>query len=224
MCGRYSWVQKKALSLSKHLKLAPPPPSVSYNRAPGQSHPIITQSENSLSWSLAKWGFSSKISQATNIPNPINARIETVLEKTIFQNSILNQRCLIPADGYFEWQKIETQKYPHFHYLNTGKDFAMAGIWNSQITKESDEISFAIITKQASSNISHIHNRMPVILSDEDWADWLAPQTNIKNLLSRYSKGTQTLEFHQVSSLVNSVKMDGIELIEKFSEKQSTLW
>jgi len=224
MCGRYSWVQKKALSLSKHLKLAPPPSSISYNRAPGQSHPIITQSENSFSWSLAKWGFTSKISQATKIPNPINARIETVLEKTIFQNSILNQRCLIPADGYFEWQKIETQKYPHFHYLNTGKDFAMAGIWNSQITKDSDEMSFAIITKQASSNISHIHNRMPVILSDEDWADWLAPQTNIKNLLSRYCKGTQTLEFHQVSSLVNAVTMDGIELIEKFSEKQSTLW
>ena len=173
---------------------------------------------------LAKWGFTSKISQATNIPKPINARIETVLEKTIFQNSILNQRCLIPADGYFEWQKIETQKYPHFHYLNTGKDFAMAGISNSQITKDSDEMSFAIITKQASSNISHIHNRMPVILSDEDWADWLAPQTNIENLLSRYSEGTQTLEFHQVSSLVNAVKMDGIELIEKFSEKQSTLW
>ena len=159
-----------------------------------------------------------------NFSKPINARIETVLEKPIFQNSVLNHRCLIPADGYFEWQRIENQKYPHFHYLTNREDFAMAGIWNKQTSIKKIEKSFAILTKQAESNISHIHNRMPVILSSKDWEEWLSPTVKIHQLLSRYSQNTQTLEFHQVSSRINGVNIDGVELLEKFSEKQSTLW
>mgnify|MGYP000054600762 CR=1 FL=1 len=224
MCGRYSWAQNKAHSFSKSLQLVPHPPSVSYNRAPGQNHPIITLIGNSSDWEFAKWGFVSGADNSKNFSKPINARIETVLEKPIFQNSVLNHRCLIPADGYFEWQRIENQKYPHFHYLTNREDFAMAGIWNKQTSIKKIEKSFAILTKQAESNISHIHNRMPVILSSKDWEEWLSPTVKIHQLLSRYSQNTQTLEFHQVSSRINGVNIDGVELLEKFSEKQSTLW
>ncbi len=130
MCGRYCWAQKKKLTPPKNLILPSPPSSVSYNRAPGQDHPIIIRGNKECTWSLAKWGLIPEQKEGNAIPHPINARIETVREKPIFQNSVQQRRCLIPADGYFEWQKLETQKYPHFHFLNKQDTFAMAGIWN----------------------------------------------------------------------------------------------
>ena len=222
MCGRYSWAQKKALP--SHCSLPTPPQSVSYNRAPGQEHPISIQRENSREWTLAKWGL-NPISQPTvNHPSPINARIETVLEKPVFQNSILHRRCLVPADGYFEWQKIETQKYPYFHFLAGPHSFAMAGIWNESKQGDRSNITFAVLTHSASPDILPIHHRMPVILRSEDWLDWMSPQSNPDLLLSQYAQCQHTVLEHQVSSRVNHVREDNPGLTDPFSEKQTTLW
>lgn len=224
MCGRYSWAQKKKLTPPKNLILPSPPSSVSYNRAPGQDHPIIIRSNKKCTWSLAKWGLIPEQKEGNAIPHPINARIETVREKPIFQNSVQQRRCLIPADGYFEWQKLETQKYPHFHFLNKQDTFAMAGIWNE--TKKGDQTarSFTILTHSASPNLLHIHHRMPVILQPKDWTAWLASQTDLDPFLNRYAQCQVTLEAYQVSSRVNKVQHNGPEITEKFTEKQTTLW
>lgn len=222
MCGRYSWAQKKALP--SHCSLPTPPKSVSYNRAPGQKHPISIQRENSREWTLAKWGLDPLSQPMVNHPSPINARIETVLEKPVFQNSILHRRCLVPADGYFEWQKIETQKYPHFHFLPGQHSFAMAGIWNESKQGEQSSITFAVLTHSASADILPIHHRMPVILRPEDWLDWISPQSNPDLLLSRYAQCQHTVLVHQVSSRVNRVSEDDPGITDQFSEKQTTLW
>lgn len=222
MCGRYSWAQKKALP--SHCSLPTPPKSVSYNRAPGQKHPISIQRENSREWILAKWGLDPLSQPIVNHPSPINARIETVLEKPVFQNSILHRRCLVPADGYFEWQKIETQKYPHFHFLPGQHSFAMAGIWNESKQGEQSSITFAVLTHSASPDILPIHHRMPVILRPEDWLDWISPQSNPDLLLSRYAQCQHTVLVHQVSSRVNRVSEDDPGITDQFSEKQTTLW
>ena len=222
MCGRYSWAQKKALP--SHCSLPTPPKSVSYNRAPGQKHPISIQRENSREWILAKWGLDPLSQPMANHPSPINARIETVLEKPVFQNSILHRRCLVPADGYFEWQKIETQKYPHFHFLPGQHSFAMAGIWNESKQGDQSSITFAVLTHSASPDILPIHHRMPVILRPEDWLDWISPQSNPDLLLSRYAQCQHTVLVHQVSSRVNRVSEDDPGITDQFSEKQTTLW
>ena len=224
MCGRYAWAQKNSFQKPKIRDLSTPPHSVSYNRTPGQNHPIIIQNGKDYKWSTASWGIVShqKLVQSTH--KPINARIETVREKPIFQNSIRRRRCLVPADGYFEWQKIETQKYPHFHFLHDRNAFAMAGIWNSSIQNGKRIHSFAILTHPASSNILHIHHRMPVILKPEDWTAWLAQETQINQLLHCYAQCQQNIQAYQVSSRVNNIQQDGPELIKKFTEKQSTLW
>jgi putative SOS response-associated peptidase YedK len=224
MCGRYAWVQKNSFQKPEISPISPPPHSVSYNRAPGQVHPIIIQNGKNYKWSTASWGIISDQKLAQSTPVPINARIETISEKLIFQNSIRHRRCLVPADGYFEWQKNETQKYPHFHFLDDRNSFAMAGIWNSSIQNGKRIHSFAILTHPASSNILHIHHRMPVILKPEDWTAWLAQETQINQLLNYYAQSQQKIEAYQVSSRVNNIQQDGPELIEKFTEKQSTLW
>jgi len=222
MCGRYSWAQKKALP--SHSSLPTPPQSVSYNRAPGQEHPISIQRENSREWTLAKWGLDPLRQPMVKHPSPINARIETVLEKPVFQNSILHRRCLVPADGYFEWQKIETQKYPHFHFLPGPHSFAMAGIWNESKQGGQSNITFAVLTHSASPDILPIHHRMPVILRSEDWLDWMSPQSNPDLLVSRYAQCQHTVLAHQVSSRVNRVHEDDPGITDPFSEKQTTLW
>jgi len=224
MCGRYSWAQKKKLALPQNLPLPPPPASVSYNRAPGQDHPVIIRRNQAYAWTFAKWGLITEQKQANSIPNPINARIETVREKPIFQNSVEQRRCLVPADGYFEWQKLETQKYPHFHVLNNRDTFAMAGIWNETKKGDQSNQSFTILTHSASPNLLHIHHRMPVILQPEDWTAWLAAQTDLDLFLNRYAQCKQSLEAYQVSSQVNKVQHNGPELTEEFTEKQTTLW
>ena len=224
MCGRYAWGQKKPLPHSKNLLIPPPPPSVSYNRAPGQRHPIVIQCEKEVTWIDAKWGIEPELTMSFNCPKPINARIETILEKPIFKNSVIDRRCLVPADGYFEWQKLGDQKYPHFHFLPDRTPFAMAGIWNASSLEGASGHSFAILTHSASSGLLHVHHRMPVILEPDDWADWLSPQVDLNLLLDHYARCRQVPILHQVSSRVNRVLESGISLTEEFSEKQSTLW
>lgn len=224
MCGRYSWAQKKVSTQFKKLEIPPPPTSVSYNRSPGQEHPVIIKTTKKTDWSMAKWGIIPHQKLASSRLNPINARIETVREKSIFQDSLLYRRCLIPADGYFEWQKTESEKYPYFHYLSDLHMFAMAGIWNETQEEDGCVRSFSVLTQPASSNLLHIHHRMPVIINPQDWSDWLNNDSKLDYLLSYYSQPKQTLDVHQVASKVNHVKNDGPDLIVRSTEKQSTLW
>ncbi len=220
MCGRYSWSQKKALPKPINFILPPSPKNISYNRAPGQVHPVIIEKNRNPAWASAVWGLESANQSSKVKFNPINARIETVNEKAAFQSSIAHRRCLVPADGYFEWQKMEKQRYPHFHFLINKNAFSMAGIWNINCGK----LSFAVLTQPASSNLLHIHHRMPVIIKPEDWNSWLNPDSDLHILLTRYREAQVELNFHQVSSRVNRVKENDIKIIEQSNEKQSTLW
>ena len=117
MCGRYSWAQKNVSTQLEKLEVPPPPTSVSYNRAPGQEHPVVIKTTKKTDWSMAKWGIIPSQKLASSRLNPINARIETVREKSIFQDSLLHRRCLVPADGYFEWQKLTLRNIPIFTTL-----------------------------------------------------------------------------------------------------------
>ena len=133
MCGRYTWSQKSKLPRLKNFLLPEPPISVSFNRAPGQSHPIITEKNRKPVWSFADWGLNINTSKSKIRFKPINARIESILCHKIFNKPLRFTRCLIPADGYYEWQSLGYEKYPFYHYTIDKAPFLMAGFY----TKES---------------------------------------------------------------------------------------
>ena len=130
MCGRYTWTATNGGKFKKLIKEPEQPEKPSYNRAPGQSHPSISSQSGTIQWGNMLWG-NQKSDSSPNSFFPINARSETVQEKPIFKESYLERRCLIPADGWFEWQLIEGQKYPHHIFSENDETFAFAGIWKN---------------------------------------------------------------------------------------------
>ena len=139
----------------------------------------------------------------------LNAKAETIAEKASFRHSIKNRRCLVLADGFYEWQHIKNKKYPYYIYLRDHPLFAFAGIWDIWTSKETQETlrTFSIITTQANDLLSRIHNtkqRMPVILRPEDEKRWLS-DISLKEALGMLSQyDDKEMEAHTVSKLITT--------------------
>ncbi|RDV11902.1 SOS response-associated peptidase [Pontibacter diazotrophicus] len=207
MCGRYTVVPKAkgdsrvAKLIEKQLKEG------HYNAAPSQALPVVTnQQPNELqffSWGLQPfWAKDVK-----SVKRSINARSETLAEKPSFRNLLKSKRCLIPADGFFEWQKTEHGKVPHRIQLRSEDMFSFAGLWDEWIDKSTGEIlhTYAIITTEANDLVKPIHDRMPVILSpeaEELWLDEHESQEDLLSLLKPYA--ADEMKAYAVSGLVNS--------------------
>ena len=161
----------------------------------------------------------------------INARAETVATKPSFRSAFRSQRCIIPADGYFEWKTTSGEvKQPYYFSRKDGAPLAFAGIWECyQLLSETGEsprsiFTCAIITTAASSDVEEIHNRMPVILGEQSlWGRWLdgALSDREESLAMCQSAPPGTLVKRRVTSLVNSVKNNGPELIEELKDRPS---
>ena len=212
MCGRYTWSCKNKLPRVKDFQLPTPPSSVSFNRAPGQSHPIITEKNGKPSWSYADWGLNLLIKQSRVKIKPINARIESILEKNIFKKPFENTRCLIPADGYYEWQNLEYEKYPYYHFKSDKSSFLMAGIYT--VTENSK--SFAIMTHSAAKNLSHIHNRMPVFFDKSRAEMWINLDNQFSELKGEMTEIKEVLNYYQVSDFVNKPNNNSVACIAPF--------
>jgi putative SOS response-associated peptidase YedK len=154
--------------------------------------PVITQ-ENPDRLKMMQWGLipswiKSK-EQATEIRmQTLNARSETIFEKPSFKNSIQKQRCLIPADGFFEWMEHNGKKYPHHIQSSTSEIFCFGGIYASWLDVESGELleSYSIITTEANALMARIHNtkkRMPLIISTQDRIKWLDTEMSTDKLI-----------------------------------------
>jgi putative SOS response-associated peptidase YedK len=152
----------------------------------------------------------------------INARSETVAEKPAFRAAFKRRRCLVPADGFFEWKVTgngeggRKTKVPHWIHLSGRQVFAFAGLWESWEPKDADPIhSFTILTTQASESIRGIHPRMPVILTEAEYDLWLSSgsgEEEVQALLRPLP--SERLSAHPVSTLVNSPGNDRPECIE----------
>ena len=220
MCGRYAWSNPQVECFRKY---APPPPQKikpRYNRSPGQSHPILHSNNQTIAWADAEWGSFPSANSVNPRGFPINARSETVSQKPTFQAAFESQRCLIPADGYYEWQVVERDRSPHFFHLPDRSTFAFAGLWR----EGSDGLCFTILTRSAPSNCLHIHHRMPVILSDENYTTWMDEQSTAGQLLDLLSNVKSDILFYPVFKRVNSTKKDGPELLEPNRDQQSTFF
>jgi putative SOS response-associated peptidase YedK len=149
----------------------------------------------------------------------INARAETLAEKPSFKNPFKRRRCLIPADGFYEWQKMpgEKAKTPIFIHLKNRKPFAFAGLWEIWNSNDGSQIySTTIITTEPNEMMKPIHNRMPVILDPSDYDQWLAPDEvtpeYMTPLLRPYD--SDLMDFFPVSRQVNNPKNDSKECIQ----------
>lgn len=151
----------------------------------------------------------------------INARSETAASNNAFRGAMRKRRCLILADGFYEWRKEGKERFPVLITLRSGKPFAFAGLWETWKSKDTGEIvrSCTILTTAANGLIESVHDRMPVILTEETEALWLDPVTEepetLMPLLMPYPP--EEMSMREIPTLVNSVENQGPELIAPVS-------
>ncbi len=184
------------------------PYATSYNIAPTQPVLTIVSGPNTRKGMYMRWGLVSPWQKQGQGRPLINARLETIAEKPTFRGLVNQRRCLILADGFFEWIKEGTTKYPVYITLDQGKPFAFAGLWDNEKAR-----SCTIVTQDASSALRPIHDRMPVILTPDSEALWLSAQPFPRVAKELPDQESQVFKYHPVSTLVNSPKNNDASLI-----------
>jgi len=223
MCGRSS-ITKTEKELEKRFdatfysdELERYNPLPNFNVAPSHFLPVIKNDEQKhfrpVRWGLIpSWAKDSKMSFKM-----INARIETVLEKNAYKNAIQKRRCIIPADGFYEWKR-EGQSKQAFRIVRQDQSiYSYAGIWESWINKKGENIlSFSILTRDAHPSIKEIHDRMPVILKPNEESIWLSNDIPANQVIDMvYDSPEEEFMAYEVSDKVNNVRNNDKTLIEK---------
>ncbi|MBK8625593.1 MAG: SOS response-associated peptidase [Saprospiraceae bacterium] len=222
MCGRSSLTKTEkeiearfqAKFYTEELERYNPLPN--YNVAPTQFHPVI-QMQDAYHLSLYRWGLIPSWAKDESIgAKMINARAETLLEKTAFKRLLASKRCIIPLDGFYEWKTIGKTKIPYRIVTRDLEIFTVAGlydIWLHPTTKEA-LFSFTIITIPANQLMKEIHDRMPVILPKENEKVWLAQDLPVNEALTMLCPyPSDAMRLYEVSDKVNSVKNNDSSLI-----------
>ena len=217
MCGRY--VVAGSLEFSERFQIRQIAFNLqpTYNAAPSQHLPVVVQRDGERELDLLHWGLIPRWSRkdGSKAPNPINARAETLHEKPMFRSLVKNQRCLIPATGFYEWRRTGGPKQPFFIHPTDQETFAFAGLYDEGHGPDGEPIgSYTIITTAPNDLMASIHDRMPVILRPDDEADWLDPSVTdpgIVALLKSYP--ADAMEAFEVSTKVNNARNNGAELV-----------
>lgn len=191
-----------------------------YNIAPTQLLPVIT-SDSPKGFSFFYWGITPDFGQNKPVSQKlINAKAETVNEKISFKGSFQKRRCLIPADGFYEWKKLgKKTKIPYRFTLRDEDMFAFAGIWEEYETVSGEsQHTFLILTTTPNEVVSEVHDRMPVILNrsqEKKWLDKYSSEEDLLKMLNPYPS-EQMISF-TVSPMVNSVQNDSPGIIRRTS-------
>lgn len=217
MCGRYARftpaeIYARLFDAEGAVALGP-----RYNVAPSQSV-LAARSDAqgarelvALHWGLIPfWAKEPKTGYST-----INARAETVATKPAFRQPFRKRRCLIAADGFYEWKRTSGRKQPYYIRLRDGAPFAFAGLWERWRGEDQIIESCSIIVTEANSLVATIHNRMPVILAPEDYGTWLDPKLEDAGALSPLLRpyGAEQMLASAVGFAVNNPRNDGPELL-----------
>ena len=216
MCGRYS-ITTAPEAMRRLFKFTNDTPNLrpNYNCAPTQALPVVRLNAEgdrelvTLKWGLIPfWAKDSKIAYST-----INARAETVVHKPAFRAAFKARRCLVPADGFYEWQPGE-KKQPYRITMKDGEPFAMAGLWEQWDKGEEPLQTFTIIVTSGNSLMKPIHDRMPVILPADTWDHWLTSKDLGVPEALLMSYPASKMAAYNVSTRVNSPKNNDAEIIE----------
>ena len=242
MCGRFAVTTDPAL-LAEKIKASDEatsdktdPPTANYNVAPTTTVATVVkrhtdpEDESTRRVRLMRWGLVPPWAKTAEDGGPdtksgpllINARADKVTSSPAFRSSAKAKRCLVPMDGWYEWTKrgeAKGAKTPYYMYAGDGEPLFMAGLWTTWRPKEAPKdakplLSCTIITTDAAAQLADIHDRMPLTISAPDWDRWLDPDAPIDEGLLRGHGDLDRIEIREVSTLVNSIRNNGPELIE----------
>ena len=216
MCGRYTLTIDIKTVAEKFGVPASLDTSPRYNIAPTQE--VVSVMRNGASHlARLRWGLIPSWAKDESIGSRmINARAETLTEKPSFKGLLRSKRCLIVADGFYEWKQENGSKIPMYMTLKSGAPFAFAGLWDLWKSPDGEHIrSCTIITTEPNDLVAPIHNRMPAILLPGAYADWLDPDMRDEQALSHWLAPypAEEMTARPVSRLVNDPKRDSPELI-----------
>jgi len=182
MCGRYTITRQEGLIEEMEAVLDPEVTKNEwwkprFNVAPTQAAPVVTLRDGVRTLEMMRWGLVPFWAgrDGKRPPLMINARIESIEQKSMFRDALRRKRCLVPADGFFEWKKQGKQKTPMYIHPVSHRFFAFAGLWARAKTEAGELHSFTIVTGPPNELVSPIHDRMPVVLDRSVWAAWLDP-------------------------------------------------
>lgn len=214
MCGRFTLTKLDRIKVAGINWYDPETFVPRYNTAPTQNILTVVQHGPNREATLLQWGLIPSWSKEPK--GIINARVETIDEKPSFKESFEKRRCLILADGFYEWERNGKISQPYFFQMKDGVPFAFAGIWDRWRYEDRTITSCAIITTTANELLAEIHTRMPVILPTESYDLWLGDDSrpaDLKTLLVPFS--SDQMKSHAVSYDVNDAKIDHEQLLRQ---------
>ncbi|MEA3214403.1 MAG: hypothetical protein QOJ19_559 [Acidimicrobiia bacterium] len=236
MCGRFV-SSSPPDELARYFSAAPPeepakgsnPPTANFNVAPTTDIYAVFEDGTTRRLEAFHWGLVPFWAKDLSVGNRmINARSETLLSSNAYKRPFVRRRCIIPADGFFEWAAVQghKKKQPYFIHRRDGEPLAFAGLWEvwkgpkDQETDDEESATYlrscTIITTSANDTMTPVHNRMPVILPPSGWAQWLDRENSDTDALGRLlvPAPNELLTMHPVSLEVNNVRNGGAHLIE----------
>ena len=227
MCGRFTATFEFSdirvrWNLDRDLALYKP----RFNIAPETSPniPVIVRQRGGNECRLMHWGLIPSWAKDPTIGNQtINARAESLTEKPAFKHLVGSRRCIIPADGFYEWRKEGKRKVPMWVHLRSREPFGLAGLWDMWRKPDGKRVeSFTIITTEPNEMVRPVHNRMPAILQPEDEEQWLdVSRTSFAKARSLLKPlPADLMDAHDLSTIVNSAKYDGPECIQPVSHDE----
>ena len=221
MCGRYAVITNPEAmrALFRYFEQPNFPPR--YNVAPTQPVPIVRMVEGERQFALVRWGLiPAWVKDPKGFSLLINARAESVNDKPAFQNAMKRRRCLVPADGFYEWKAHGRSKHPYLARPTVGGPIAFAGLWETWIGPNGEELdTAAIVTTEANAVMAAVHHRAPAIVPPEQfdfWLDWRNVDEHMAaELLAPAPEGS--MEVYEISPAVNRVTNDSPALHESYS-------
>ena len=222
MCGRFTLLAEeleimKEFGIEHHIENYQP----RFNIAPSQDIlAVINDGEKNRAGYL-KWGLVPSWAKDPKIGyKMINARAETANEKPSFKRLLQRKRCLIIADSFYEWKRIENEKTPLRISIKNRKLFAFAGLWDRWQKEENELVTCTILTKQPNEFMREIHNRMPIILPKEKEQDWVSPETREPDEVRDFllSLEIEDMNAYPVTSHVNNPRNDGEACIQPLAD------
>ena len=224
MCGRFVITSPPAALRQIFGYIEQPNFPPRHNVAPTQPIPVVILENGIRHFRLMRWGLlPAWVKDVSKFALLFNARAETVKEKPAFKNAMKRRRCLIPADGYYEWQASEKRKRPHFIYRRDGGPIGLAGLAETWIGPNGEELdTVAIVTAPASADLAVLHHRVPVTIAPDDFECWLDCGAHDAETAMALLKAPVEGEFawHEVSTRVNRVANDDTQLILPISAEE----
>ena len=224
MCGRFVITSPPAALRQIFGYIEQPNFPPRHNIAPTQPIPVVILENGVRHFRLMRWGLlPAWVKDPRQFTLLINARSETLLEKPAFRNAMKRRRCLIPADGYYEWQASDTRKRPHFIYRRDGSPIGLAGLAETWIGPNGEELdTVAIVTAPAGPDLAVLHHRVPVTIAPDDFDRWLDCSSNdadaVMTLLTAPAAGE--FAWHGISTRINRVANDDAQLVLPITAEQ----